>query len=200
MNVPSFLYGKLLLQYIENQLPEYQHSGKQRVCDVMIAHPIPCNLFPASTGFSVIAVRIDGQSSPGKKLSPDFDIFRSEQLYKILHYDVFDLSFRSASHLNENLVHVMRLWYIYENKNRQRAIYLARAVTCRADETAKVRTFVLSFGQASCFCKSRACFLLHGAEGELWIVLNMRLRECALRTSILQFICRDIWRSRERRT
>lgn len=46
------------------------------------------SLFPLCTSLAVVCVRIDGQTTARRELSPHLDIFRIHQLYKIFHDDV----------------------------------------------------------------------------------------------------------------
>ena len=55
---------------------------------VMVSKSFPRDLFPFSTGFTIITVRIDGDAAARKKFTPDLDIAGFHQLYQVIHDDV----------------------------------------------------------------------------------------------------------------
>ena len=54
----------------------------------MICHPVPCNVFPLCTRFTIITVRINGNTASWSKFSPHFNVFRIHQFDKVFHNDI----------------------------------------------------------------------------------------------------------------
>ena len=54
----------------------------------MLCKAFPGNLLPSGSGFSVIAVGINGNAASRRKFSPDLNIFRIHKTDQILHNDV----------------------------------------------------------------------------------------------------------------
>ena len=47
-----------------------------------------CRLFPLCTRLAIVCVRIDGQTTARRKLTPHLDVFRIHQLDEVFHDDI----------------------------------------------------------------------------------------------------------------
>lgn len=54
----------------------------------MVSQSVPCHVFPARTGLTVIAVRVDRNAASRSKFTPDFDVFRIHQFDQVFHDDI----------------------------------------------------------------------------------------------------------------
>ena len=55
---------------------------------VVFGHAFKGHVFPLSSFFSVVAVRVDGEAAARQEFSPHFNVFRVHKCYQVFHDDV----------------------------------------------------------------------------------------------------------------